>query len=556
VGGSYRVKLNRVGRDEAGRRYVDLSIRDNGGRESQGVVSLTEIARDPGAVIRAAAGAGIIAVTPKRQRKLLHKIEAALDAADETDRVDFVVASKTGWHDRCFVTPQQLYGIGRSKIEPALTKVKRPNRWSTRGHLNGWRGLAAKAGKGNPLVIFAICAAFAPPLLALMRMEGAGIMLVGPTSRGKSTLSWLASSVWGGDPAFKTGFMDSWKATVGSLEEAAAQARDCLLVLDDTQQLAGGRGSRADTLAEAIFTLTSGVQKSRLTNDGQQLDWRLFFWATANFSARKTLADGGREYDDSIAARLIEVEANRRFGVFDRIPDGMDPAAFSKWIVEQSNFHYGHAIDLYLRRLGMKRYLDDADIIAWIRQRMGSLRSRLSIDGMVGLEDRVADIFGLIYAAGRLAQRFGIVSWSAEEMRDAIIEVYRSHRNFVAEDVVRSDPLAHVQNTIRRHSDSFIDLDVEAEIANLENAPGLVRRSKRNGPEFVFLPKQFHATFAGEFSVDTLLASLKRANLLICDTGTAKSSRKNQTKRHVGGRRERVYCIAGSVLEHGRRLLN
>ena len=546
MGGSPRVRINAVGRDAAGKRYVDLSILDARGREFRDVASLAGMTNDPRALIEGAANAGIVVMTTPRQRKLLRKIEDALNKVDTTDAVDFEVVSKVGWHGQRFVTPHWVYGIQRRKIRAALAHIKRSNRWCPRGDLGTWQQMMATAGRGNNLVIFAACAAFAAPLLSLVRLEGATIVLVGPTRTGKSSLSWLISSVWGGDPNFKTGYMDSWKATVGSLEEIAAQSRDSLLVLDDTQQLAGGRGSRADTLAEAIFTLSSGIQKARLTNEGPIADWRVIVWATANDSMRKILADGGRRYDDSMAARMIELSATRRLGVFDEIPEGFDPASFSKWIVEQSNLHYGEAIDSYLRRLTLDRRLDEDGLVDWVKARMASQKARLGIDGTHGLKDSIGDIFALIYAAGQLARKYGILPWSAAGIRRAVLDIYASYQSSTAHDSVASDPIAYVRNTIERLRGEFVELrDLsDGDSDRVTNALGLLGSSRRGEGEFIFLPEQFERTFGGSFGVDTLLVHLKNAELLKCDKGY-------QTKRTVAGSRERVYCLDGNILSYG-----
>ena len=181
---------------------------------------------------------------------------------------------------------------------------------------------------------------------------------------------------------------------------------------------------------------------------------------------------------------------------------------------------------------------------------MSSQRARLGIAGAAGLIDRVADVFCLIYAAGQLARKFGILPFSADELRYAVRDVYEGHRRFVTKDAVESDPIAHVRTEIERLRGSFVDLDGQSDIdpEALIEAPGLVRDTKR-GREFIFLPKVFRRTFAGPFSIDALLAALKRGGFLICDAGPAKSSRKNQIKRHIGRQRVRVYCITGAILD-------
>lgn len=65
VGGSIRVKVRRVGRDEIGRRYVDLSIKDHRGHKFREILSLAEVATDLSALTKAAVEAGVVVLTQK-----------------------------------------------------------------------------------------------------------------------------------------------------------------------------------------------------------------------------------------------------------------------------------------------------------------------------------------------------------------------------------------------------------------------------------------------------------------------------------------------------------
>jgi hypothetical protein len=83
------------------------------------------------------------------------------------------------------------------------------------GTLEGWReGIAAKA-EGNPLLMLAISASFAGPLMQRCNSEGGGFHVVGDSSTGKTTLIEAACATWGGP-----GFKRSWRATANGMEGA------------------------------------------------------------------------------------------------------------------------------------------------------------------------------------------------------------------------------------------------------------------------------------------------------------------------------------------------
>jgi hypothetical protein len=75
----------------------------------------------------------------------------------------------------------------------------------------------------------------------------------------------------------------------------------------------------------------------------------------------------------------------------------------------------------------------------------------------------------------------------------------------------------------------------------------------RDGPaEFSFVPDMFRRRFGQCGGIDSKIAALKLAKLLIHDEGKS-SSQKNQTKRQIrkGEERERVYCISTKVIGSG-----
>src|SRR5262249_41375520 len=130
-------------------------------------------------------------------------------------------------------------------------------RLSTNGALDEWRENVAKYCEGNSRLIFAVSCSFAGPLLGPVGQEGGGFHFRGMSSKGKSTTTIVAGSVYGGgDPTL--GYARTWSNTANALEAVAETHNDGLLILDEL--------SRCDPrdAGNVAYMLASGEGKGRL----------------------------------------------------------------------------------------------------------------------------------------------------------------------------------------------------------------------------------------------------------------------------------------------------
>jgi putative DNA primase/helicase len=139
-------------------------------------------------------------------------------------------ALSVGWCGKDYVLPDEVIGPGASGV--IFQSGERGHEEHTRGGtLDGWRQDIAARAVGNPLLVLAMSASFAGPLLARCNAEGGGVHFVGDSSTGKTTAIEAACSTWGG-PSFRR----SWRATANGMEGAAAMFNDCLLALDEISE--------------------------------------------------------------------------------------------------------------------------------------------------------------------------------------------------------------------------------------------------------------------------------------------------------------------------------
>src|SRR5690349_7170180 len=148
------------------------------------------------------------------------------------------------------------------------------------GFAEGWLTEIAAKCTGNSRLVFAVSAAFAPPLMTIADDESGGLHFKGPSRTGKITVLLAAGSVWGGGNG-QLGFARSWRSTSNGLEGIAQAHNDALLCLDEMGQV------DARQAGEIAYMLANGTGKGRTGSDGsprRSAYWRLLFLSTGELS--------------------------------------------------------------------------------------------------------------------------------------------------------------------------------------------------------------------------------------------------------------------------------
>ena len=110
-----------------------------------------------------------------------------------------------------------------------------------------------------------------------------------------------------------------------------------------------------------------------------------------------------------------------------------------------------------------------------------------------------------------------------------------------------------LRNYIKVHRHEFADARVSkpGNVASPAGAPGYVTETDKS-EEFSFSDTQFKALCPPGFTVKQLCDCLRRDGLLVHDTGSKKSSGKNQTKQRIYGNRMRVTAFSAKILSNDR----
>lgn len=360
-------------------------------------------------------------------------------------------ALQTGWNGNSFVLPDVVIGTESDRVIFQSGECGHDEH-TVGGTLEGWQSEIAARAVNNPMLVIAIAAAFAGPILKPCNAESGGIHLVGDSSIGKTTGTDAACSTWGG-----LNFRRSWRATANGMEGAAARFNDCLLALDDI--------SEADPkeVGAIIYSLGNGVGKQRAQKSGSARGvtrWRSFVLSNGERTIATTMAEGGHKAKAGQGVRMLDIPSARRFGILDELHNFPDGAAFSDAIKKSATKHHGHAGRAFLEKLTR----DTQDFPALL-ERIKALKE-FAADGAEGQDKRAAARFALLAMAGELATEYGITGWpEGEAIKAAEIgfTAWRSIRGKGNDE--RRKILEQVSGFIERHGDGrFSDADNAAEI--------------------------------------------------------------------------------------------
>jgi putative DNA primase/helicase len=441
-------------------------------------------------------------------------------------------ALQVGWCGDSFVLPDTV--IGPKSAEVIFQSGERGHEEHTRaGTLAGWRnGIAAKA-VGNPLLMLAVSASFAGPLLQRCNSEGGGFHVVGDSSTGKTTLIEAACSTWGG-----SGFKRSWRATANGMEGAAAMFNDCLLALDEISEC------DPKEVGAIIYALGNGHGKQRANRSGNARGvtrWRCLVISSGERTIATTMQEAGHQAKAGQSMRLLDIPAAQSYGAWDALHDATSPAAFSDAIKRTAAQHHGHAGRAFLEKLTF----DTADYCVEL-DKIKAL-PLFATDGTEGQDKRAAARFALIGLAGELATQYGITGWP---LGDSITAAGHAFKLWQAGRGKGNDERKQIADKVRsfieRHGDArFSNADYTGDVQPVRDRAGWWR-SNDEGREYLFTAEGMREALRG-FDFKRALDVLQELGALPAPGADGKRARFFR----VCGTKARLYPITPEKLEGG-----
>lgn len=439
--------------------------------------------------------------------------------------------SKIGWSDKnhnAFVLPDAVIGP-RSADVIYQNDSMHGEEYSPGGTLAGWQAGISTPAIDNPMLVLALCTAFAGPLLSLLNAENGGLHFVGPSSIGKTTFLAAACSVWGHPKRYQR----TWRTTSNGAEGVASMFNDSLLALDEIKQ------ANPTEVGDVIYMLGNGLGKQRADKNGAAraiAQWRCFVISTGEHSIETSMGIAGHRIQAGQTVRLIDVMAERRkgYGAWDNLHGKSDAQQCSDSIKAAAYEHHGHPGRVFVERLG-EDTTNLVEMLEGIRRLPGFVRNG---DGQL---QRVVAHFALLALAGELATLYGITGWpQGEASKAAITGLDNWCENRMTSDgtnIETSQVVEAVTSFIEKHGSSrFVNLDCRNEVVVRERA-GYYRRTE-NGPVYMFNSAGMKEALKG-FDFNRAMNSLQAAGLI----GPLGADGKRARVRRLDGATCRVYDV-------------
>lgn len=414
-----------MGRNGAGEPYFLLRV----GRGSSAVLRAVPAARLAArnrAFFEWLANAGVPVLRSESKTKFFAALE---DFA--RDKSSFSVMAKPGWAAglESFVHPSGLIGPARPVVVfgPSDKHAEHYEKFRVRGSARQWRDGAGALHCGNSLGITLAAAALASPLLLPLAEGNFAVCVVGAPGSGKS--SWLAaaSSQWGAhteaDMAKRLGTAAVANHTVNSLEEQFTVHNDLGLVVDDFRSLRGAE-SPVDVIEQLAFALSDGAERGRQTSVRAPDRFRLVLLASANQSIQAKAAASRRTVDRAVLDRLIEIPLPFEHSAVEELHGGRSLGEFCDRLKSRSVQCAGAIGLLFVRKLHAWLAMDRDDCVTYLERKQQVFMNK---NANSGANDRVLRRFGLIYAAGCLAIKFGLHPWNRDELAHAVATSLTGH---------------------------------------------------------------------------------------------------------------------------------
>jgi putative DNA primase/helicase len=429
-------------------------------------------------------------------------------------------ATQVGWLEQSFVLPDAVIGPEAAGVV-FQSPEPQADEFSTKGCLHGWRESVAALAPGNPLLVLALSAGFAGPLLKLCHAESGGLHLTGDSSTGKTAAIEAACSIWGGP-----GYKRSWRATSNGMEGAAALFNDGLLALDEISEC------DPRDVGAIIYSLGNGQGKQRASRTGAARSvkrWRCLVLSNGERTIETAMLEGGHRAKAGQGVRLLDIPASRTHGAWDYLHGHSSGAAYSDALKTAAAAHHGQAGREFLDRLTR----DGRDMSARL-ERVKALPGFTVEDGQ---HKRGAARLALISLAGELATEYGITGWPEGEAIAAAQDALKCWQELRgAGPSEKRQVLAQVSTFIDRHGDGRFSGAGTPENATLRDRAGWWRDG--GGKRLYLFNGDGMRQALKSFDFKRGLDHLQQAGALV-DCGNSRRSKAHR----INGRIVRLYSI-------------
>ena len=307
-----------------------------------------------------------------------------------------------------FMTSERLFLEDGTDMVTAIPDHMVTQHFKPRGSEAEWRRMVRDALVAEHIETeVLIASAFAAPLVKFTGHRGLLLSAISTESgTGKSLALKLAQSVWA-DPV---NGMFHLRDTPNSITKRAGVASDMPCIWDEVRVSQDPRSKAYEEVANLMFQLTQGRDRSRLNQDStvkMSLSWRTLL-VTASNRSMTNLLQMADEDSDAGSWRMLEFNV----GPLD------NTKAVSNQCFKDINQHSGHIGPQYAQWLVVNHKTVDA----MVSKVMTQLRAKL------GDEHRYrfyVDTIAVLLVGAQLAKKLGFVDFNVVGIRDFLFDLFK-----------------------------------------------------------------------------------------------------------------------------------
>jgi putative DNA primase/helicase len=328
-----------------------------------------------------------------------------------------------------------------------------------RGTLKSWQQEIGRYIEGNHALEFAAAVALTAPLLEPTNQEGFAILLCGNSSIGKSTVLYIANSIWG------AGKPSSFRITDNAAETLLKNCNDGLVTLDELGQ------AKASCLDDIIYMITNGVGKGRAKKNGEAQAVSLFravVIASGEIGPESKLAEKGKTVTAGQSVRLLVLNVLMKYGIFNTLHGFNSGSELSDHFKKASVNNQGIVIDEFMKYITA----NFDEVINEIESNIEVWLSKCCSNITNGQILRVAHKFALTAAVGEVAIKAGIFPFkkgnslkSAEVMFNKWLEGRGGEHSHELNRILRN-----LKVLISEGINRFLNIDGSEEGKNIKTA--------------------------------------------------------------------------------------
>lgn len=414
-------------------------------------------------------------------------------------------------------------------------------------HLNGsldeWKELLKPVCENSNLVNFAILAGLTGPILHCFDPDiGIAFNFAGPRGTGKRTLMRIGQSVL---RRARLRDLPTLNETFNELEELAYDNNDTVFCLDDI-----GAALKADKLAKEMsafisYVLCGGVGRRRPKNAAANMGYPNLVWRSAFFTSSEAPISeiiGARFPNEEVQLVEISMPSESEGGIFDLV----DRAKLSRQGTEELankaenaiSQNYGQAFREFVRFL----LEDGGDYAARARRIQRNFVQGMIKRGQAAEADRgLLDVFGKLAATTMLAGKAGVLPFTREQARSAIVYAYS--RTVTAKEhayALRRDAMQALFSLAADDVHCFQLRKGQKIPEHMNGKLKAITKHEKGRKLLCVLPDCFKA-LVGPMNAPSILAKLETAGVLI-KIGQNKT-RQVKVEGLTQDSRPRLYCL-------------